>query len=120
MSAEDVTYDKLGELVVVLVPDDARRVLLYAELDDGMVAPSLYYELNGDLRAVEPDDALFDELFRIQEFLGSEVRALEFELDGDTFQTRFTYEDDFDEASSKPDRTQKVLLARFGRGTRRS
>src|SRR5262245_26781454 len=115
LSLESVRCHKLGELVVSSAPGKSDRILLYGELDDGDVAPSLFYTRDWELFYSEPNDALFDELFLLQEQWGPEVRAIEFEVCGEQFQTRFIYADSFDEASDKPARTAEVLQARFGR-----
>lgn len=114
MTIEKVRYEKLGELVLRLVPDGARKVLLYAEFEEGVIAPSLFYERGSELYYIEPDDDLFDELHRLQQLFGSEVKAIEFEVQESKFRTHFTYGDGFDSTSNKSSRTIAILQIHFG------
>lgn len=114
MTIKQARFDDLGNLVISLTPEGASRLLLYVEFDDGVVGPSLFYELDGELRYVERPDPLFDELRRLQDLFGPEVRAMEFEILGDNFSTHFTYADQFNENADVLSREEAILKKHFG------
>ena len=105
------------------VPEDARKILLYVEfIDDGVISTSLFYDLeSGVLHYADPGAAFLDidraidkELFRMQDLFGPDVKAIEFEIQGDRFSNRFAYADEFDAVAGKPARTDAVLRRCFG------
>ncbi|MEI7932960.1 MAG: hypothetical protein WCI21_07900 [Alphaproteobacteria bacterium] len=118
MAVREARYEALGQAVANLMPPKAGRALLYAEFEEGMISPALFYELNGDVHYVFVDDDLTAELIRLQEVFGPEVKAVTFELelreeDAD-FRARFTYADKFDAASNFEARTDAAMLKYFG------
>lgn len=115
MAIADVRFDELGNLVVALVPQGAHTVLLYVEFDDGVVGPSLFYKLGGVLRYVERiNDLVFAELRRLQLLFGADVRAMEFQIQGENFSTEFTYADQFEYNADVLAREEAVLRKHFG------
>jgi hypothetical protein len=114
VAVEQARFENLGQSVVDLVPNDAGKILLYVEFDDGVIGPSLFYKLDGDLRYVEDVDSLFDELQVLQDLFGPEVRVMEFELEGSKFITAFTYDEEFDDSADTLSRRALVLKRHFG------
>ena len=115
MATEDARFEELGQLVCAHVPTRVRRILLYVEFDDGVVAPSLFYDLDsGALHDVISLREITEELFRLQEILGPDVKAMEFEVNGDNFSARFAYADNFDPEGDTEERTDAVLQRVFG------
>lgn len=114
MFDEKTDCTQLGEFVAALMPADAGKTLLYAELDDGVVAPSLFFERAGKIYYVEPNDDIFDELFRLEEILGKSVKAIVLEDAGRSNSFFLKHLDEFNESFDKPSRTEAVLLEYFG------
>ena len=114
MAIEHASFDELGNLVVGLTPRAASRILLYVEFEDGVIGPSLFYELDGELRYVERPDPLFGELRYLQQLFGPDVRAMEFEVRGAKFSADFTYKDQFDKDLDTLDRENAILEKHFG------
>ena len=114
MAIKDARYEDLGQIVVDLVPGEARRILLYVEFEDGVISPSLFYELNGEVHYVFSDEPLTNELIRLQDIFGPDVKAMEFELNGDNFSTRFVYADQFDAEADTTARGDAALQKCFG------
>jgi hypothetical protein len=116
MAIKDARFDALGQLVHDHIPEAAQRSLLYVEfVDDGVVSPSLFYELvGGTLHYVEYAPGIDEELFRLQVIFGPDVKTMEFELKGSKFHTRFTYTDQFDLDVDASARRDTVLQKYFG------
>lgn len=114
MAVKDARYEDLGQIVVDIVPSETRWILLYVEFEDGVISPSLFYELNGEVHYVFSDEALTNELIRLQGIFGPDVKAMEFELKGEKFSTRFAYADQFDAEADTSARTDAVLQRCFG------
>ena len=114
MAVEQARLDNLGQLIVDLIPNDAGKILLYVEFDDGVIGPSLFYTLGSDLRYVERPDPLFDELRALQHVFGPEVRAMELVLLGSNINSSFTYEEEFDHSADRLSREDLVLKKHFG------
>ncbi len=116
----EARYETLGQLAYDRVPDQASKILLYAEfVDDGVISPSLFYELkSGELHYVECDNHIEEELFRLQGIFGRDVKALEFEVElqgeSESFRARFTYTDKFDDTADTASRRDAVLQRCFG------
>lgn len=115
MSAEQVRFERLGALLMDNVPAGVERAFLYAELEDGVIALSAYFESGVHLFRVEPSSELFDEIYLIQGQFSADVKAFEFEVKDQRFSADFCYADGFDRASDKPTRTKVALRRRFGR-----
>ena len=115
MAIEDIRFDKLGQLVVDSMPMESDKALLYAELEPGVVLVSLFCESDGEIYYTDPSDGLFDEVESLQDQLGPDVLAFEFELVGEQFKTTFTYADQFDKKAGDSGRRNIVLMKRFGR-----
>jgi hypothetical protein len=117
MAIEDVRFDALGQLVVNLVTANTSRALLYVEFEDGVFGLSLFHEDDGKLYYVSGLGDLTDELIRLANAFGSEVRAMEFELVGERFSTRLIYRDKFDADADQATREDAVQMRYFGRTT---
>ena len=80
----------------------------------GVALVSLFYESDGEVHYIDPRDELFDEVENLQDQLGADVRAFEFELVGERFKTAFTYRDQFDDKADDLGRRSVVLMKHFG------
>lgn len=114
VAVTDARFEDLSGLVLSLTPPEAARLLLYVEFDDGVIGPSLFYELDSELRYVETVDPLFDELARLQSLFGPDVRAMELQISDDSFLTNFTYNDSFNEDSGRLSREDAILAKHYG------
>ena len=114
LAIENIQFDTLGQLVFDSVPVESEKALLYAELEPGVALVSLFYESDGEVHYIDPRDELFDEVENLQDQLGADVRAFEFELVGERFKTAFTYRDQFDDKADDLGRRSVVLMKHFG------
>nr|WP_321512454.1 hypothetical protein [uncultured Hyphomonas sp.] len=114
LAIENIQFDTLGQLVFDSVPVESEKALLYAELEPGVALVSLFYESDGKVHYIDPRDELFDEVENLQDQLGADVRAFEFELVGERFKTAFTYRDQFDDKADDLGRRSVVLMKHFG------
>ena len=123
MAVVDANFETLGQLVYDRLPEDVPRILLYVEfVGDGVVSASLFYQTsNGGLYYADPDPeyveddlAIDKELFNLQKVFDEDVKALEFEIRGDRFSTRFVYADEFDTDIDRSARTDAALRRCFG------
>lgn len=120
MAVMDARYESLGQLLYNEVGEGALRILLYNEfIDDGVISPGLFYELeNGELHYAYCTHEIDTELFHLKEVFDCDVKALELHLElhgGDAaLQVSVTYADKFDDDSDTGARTDRVLQKHFG------
>jgi len=94
--------------------------LLYAELDDNMVAPSIFKDRGNHILYRRPDlDRVGDALLDLWETQTAEPRWVEIEyvVRGDTFDATYTYPDEIPPVSPDEgmlDRRARIVARHFG------
>ena len=114
MGVEQARFETLVELLNASVANGWAKMLLYVELEDGVVSPALFYEIDGALHQHLTEAEVHDELFWLQEVFGPSVRAFELEFDRNRFDARFFYADKFDEGIDPGARIEAAALRCFG------
>jgi hypothetical protein len=114
------TLQTIGGLILDACPPDTEKSLLYAELDDGVVSPSLFFrDRAGEVHFRFGGRALDDILFELWESGFNNIQprswaAIEYIIENGTFKINLAYKDQFLENEGLPERRPRVISKHFG------
>ena len=118
MSNESVPLiNGIGDLLAEDGDYPLDSTLLYAEVDEGYVAPSIYKDLGNHILYREPDlDRLGDALLDLWEAQSFDDRwaAIEYVVREGRFEATYIYPDAIDPEELLHDRVQRVVRRYFG------
>jgi hypothetical protein len=108
--------DSIGHLIVKEADTTSDRILLYARVEEGMLAPSLFEEHANFIQYVRPslsrDYDVFFDLWRQQS--GVHWGEIEYLLHSGSFDVRFVYPDEIDSDEDTFVRRDRVVQRYFG------
>ncbi len=106
----------IAGLVVHDAGPDAEGVFLYAEGEPGVISPSLFKDGGDRIFSYYPSNDLSDRLFDAWQAAPDDRKwgAIFLTIQGDQFDARFQYPDEWIPGEDSSDRRQRVLLAKFG------
>ena len=116
--AESVILSEISGIVKRLTNPDSDGAFLYAEAGDGMVAPSLFKDVGSTVRFVSALHELAPPIQDLWYAAEGEKKwvALFLTIQGNQFDARFQYAEDWDNAS-EVERRDRVLAAKYGNKT---
>jgi hypothetical protein len=106
----------IGAALAEDVIGDADGAFLYAEVEPGVVAPSIYKDVGDRVVYSFASSELADRLTEAWESLAPSKRwsAISYTITGERFSVDFEFPDEFDSAAGSEVRLQRVLKSRFG------
>ena len=108
--------DSIGRIIVKEADTKSDRILLYARVEDGVLAPSLFEEHANFIQYVRPslsrDYDVFFDLWRQQS--GVHWGEIEYLLHSGSFDVRFVYPDEIDPNEDTFVRRDRVVQRYFG------
>lgn len=114
------TLQNIGSLLLEACPPNTVKSLLYAELDDGVVSPSLFFQnKTGEVHFRFASEALTDVLYELWENGFNLIKprswtAIEYIVDDGTLKIDLTYKDQFLDNEDLPERRPRVVSKHFG------
>ena len=119
MATEDF-YQQLGKAAVVLARDCAGKILVYAEVEDGVISADVFY-LNtaGNVRYRFGSESLQELIYSFWEQWqkepgNAEWRTLAFVVDAGKFAADLTYPDQIDPDEDVSERRPLIIKKYFG------
>jgi hypothetical protein len=100
-------------------PPDAKRHLLYAEVEDGVIASSVFFQADGDVAHFRyPSEDLEDLVYEFWETGNESIpprswRAIEYSLTGIDFNISLSYAEQFSPLEGPHDRRPRILECHF-------
>lgn len=110
----------IGNLLLAACPPNTVKSLLYAELDDGVVSPSLFFQNSaGEVHFRFAGDALKDVLYDLWENGMDRIQprswaAIEYVVNEGAFKINFSYREQFLDNEALPERRPRIVKKHFG------
>lgn len=114
-------YQDIGREAVAWAEERTGKLLIYAEVEDGVISADMFYftKPKGRVRyrrcAESTQDLIYKLWERWQKVRGNkEWRVMEYVIDGDDFTLDLTYPDQIDEREDLSDRRPRSVKKHFG------
>lgn len=114
----DHVLDEIAQLLAEDTDYPLDGTLLYAEVGDGFVSPSIFKDRNDHILYRSPDlDRLGDALLDLWKTQDSDRRwaEIEYVVRGDRFRASFIYPDEIDPEEQPRDRRRRIVEKHFGK-----
>ncbi len=114
--ANGALLEEIGRIIADIVGEDPNGAYLYAEVTDGMQAPSVFKDHGNRVDDYRVNHALFDALEELWESEpeGKRWRVIHYEINEGRFDARFEFPDQIDMEEHDFDRRERALAARYG------
>lgn len=109
-------FSEVGQLVIQEIRDRANDIFLYAEVEPGVVAASIFEDSNDKVFYRRCSGELFDKILESWEALEPNKRwtTLTYTMTGERFSASFQFLEELDPAEDHDDRRERVLKERYG------
>lgn len=113
-------YQRIGRALVQSVPEGAEKSMLYAEIEEGVIAASVFFVGPGESQvkylpaSKDLEDESYDFWCDWKATEGTEWRALIFVVEDSGFKADLRYSDQIEPGSTRMDRRAAAVKEHFG------